>query len=774
MQNQRVGTPMSLASSTGKHGRLIEIRGTVQGVGFRPWVYRLARDAGVTGRVANDVAGVTIEAFAADDSLDRFLGRLRAEIPPAAHIDRMTWRSLEGVEAPGDFRIVESRSAGDIRASIPPDLATCDDCLAEILDPANRRYRYAFTSCTNCGPRFTIALDVPYDRAKTTMAPFEMCDDCRREYESVDDRRFHAQPNACPRCGPTLTLRGRDGGHGDPIERAARLLAEGRIVAIKGLGGWHLACDARSEAAVGELRRRKHREQKPFAVMVVDLAEAERLAMLGDAERALLAGVDRPIVLSPGRVDAGLAHGVAPDTGRIGLMLPYTPLHHILLRDVAAPLVMTSGNASDEPIACTDDDARARLGGIADAFLGHDRAIASRADDSVAVVCAGRPLVMRRSRGQVPRSVLVPRAFAVPVLACGAQLKNTFCIGQGDTATLGPHIGDLENLETYESYRDAIARMERFLRVRPELVAHDLHPDYLSTRYAREERRGIPTVAVQHHHAHVASAMAEHGLSGQVLGVAFDGTGYGTDGTAWGGEVLLASYASFERIATLRPLRLPGGDRAVREVWRVALSMLDDAFDGHAPLGRIPLFSRSGDRVVATIRRMIATNLNAPRSSGMGRYFDAFGALCLGRSHAAYEGQIAMAWDQVADPLERRPYPFEIDLAARPWLVDLRSTARAATADLLVGVRSATISARFHATIVEAASSVVRSARAAHGRLPVVLTGGCFQNTRLAEGMVHALSGDATVHLHEHVPPGDGGIALGQAMVADAVSRARS
>lgn len=759
-------------------GRRIEVRGTVQGVGFRPWVYRLARATGVTGHVGNDAEGVTIDAFADAAILEAFVERLRLEPPAAARIDRLTWRTLQQDAAPPDFSIAPSDRAGERRASIPPDLATCDACLAEILDPTNRRYRYAFTSCTECGPRFTIALDIPYDRAATTMAPFRMCEACQREYDSVGDRRFHAQPNACPRCGPTLTL-WSDGGEriagdaADPIAGAARLLARGGIVAVKGLGGWHLACDGASDAAVRELRRRKRRDEKPFAVMVVDEGAADRLAHLSAPERALLRSVERPIVLAPRRADAPVSPGVAPDNTRIGLMLPYTPLHHVLLRDVARPLVMTSGNVSDEPIACDDDDARRRLAGIADAFLQHDRVIASRADDSVAMAIAGRPAIVRRSRGFVPRPVLVGRPFRRPVLACGAHLKNTFCIGTGDAAYLGPHIGDLENLETYRSYVDAVARMERFLGVRPEVVAHDMHPDYLSTRYATREHNGSVLVAVQHHHAHVAAAMAEHGLAGPVLGVAFDGTGYGTDGTSWGGEILLAGYASFERIARLRPVRLPGGDRAIREVWRTALALLDDAFDGAPPLAKLAVFDAVPPRVIATLRRMTAAGLYAPLASGLGRYFDAMGAIGLGRSRARYEGQVAMAWDQVADTSERRPYPFALDTSGAPWTIDLRATVRAATLDLLAGRGPGEVSARFHESLVAATAETLRVAARDRGPLPVVLTGGCFQNTRLAEGILRAVTPGAPVHLHERVPPGDGGIALGQAVVADAIAEQR-
>jgi hydrogenase maturation protein HypF len=743
-------------------GRHIEIRGVVQGVGFRPWVYNLARGVGLTGTVSNDSAGVVIDAFGdSEGTLDAFLVRLRAELPPAARIDLLTWASLDPTAPPLTFEIVPSTSAGAVQPSIPADLATCEACAREIADPRDRRYRYAFTSCTHCGPRFTIALGVPYDRATTTMAPFPMCDHCRREYEDPADRRFHAQPNACPACGPKLSLVDALAqpilGSGDAIARTAALLARGAIVAIKGLGGFHLACDATNADAVRELRRRKRREEKPFAIMVRGLRTAERLAVLGDAERRLLTGPAHSIVLAPRREGADVVRVVAPDGDRLGLMLPYTPLHHVLLGDAGRPLVMTSGNLSDEPIACDNEEALSRLADVADAFLIHDRDIASRADDSVAFVALGKP---------VPGKIPLPRPLPAPILACGAHLKNTFCIGRDGGAYFGPHIGDLDNVAAFEGYERAIERLEKFLRVRPEILAHDLHPDYLSTSYAR--RRDARTrVAVQHHHAHVASAMIEHRLEGPVLGVAFDGTGLGTDGTAWGGEILVADLAGFERVASLRPLRLAGGDRAIREVWRVALAALDDAFDGDPPLNRLPLFAAVPPGDVAVVRRMIATETNAPLASGAGRYFDAFGALGLARTGARFEGQVAMAWERAAASGPVRAYPYAIDARHAPWQIDLRPAVRAAALEVVAERSVGAISARFHATLVDATAEVLVEIARARGAMPVVLTGGCFQNTRLTEGLACALArAGFAIHVHGEVPPGDGGIALGQLAVA--------
>ena len=754
-------------------GRRIEIRGVVQGVGFRPWVYRLATEGGVAGRVCNDAAGVTIDAFGRAEALDDFVHRLTSAPPAAAEIRELHAYAIP-TELTDAFSIVESVLKSDRRISIPPDLATCSECLQEILDPTDRRYRYLFTNCTNCGPRFTIARDAPYDRASTTMAAFTMCEACREEYERVEDRRFHAQPNACPACGPRLVLMTPQRtvlDSEDPIAAAAAALRLGSVVALKGLGGFHLACDATSADAVERLRARKRRDAKPFAVMVKDLVEANAVAELTEAEERLLTSVERPIVLVRRRELCALAPNVAPHNPLVGLLLPYTPLHHLLMIHGGRPVVMTSANVSDEPLAYRNDEALERLGSIADVFLMHDRDIETRCDDSVARVIAGRPTVLRRARGYAPRAIAVSRHFQAPVLACGGLLKNTFCIGYGDAAYLGPHIGDLENLETYESFQGSIARVERFLRVTPEVVAHDLHPDYMSTTYARA-RRDCTTIAVQHHHAHIVSAMAEHALAGPVMGVAYDGTGYGTDGTAWGGEVMVARYDGFERVATLRGIRLAGGDAAIRHPWRIALALVEDAFDGRPPLDSLRLFSGRPSQDLLITRQMIASGFRSPTAHGAGRYFDGIGSLVLGRPDARYEGQIAMEWNGVAEPSERRRYTYEIARQRSPWTIDLRPMVREVVRDVLTDVPAPFISARFHNTIVTATAEVVRAATREHGTLPVVLTGGCFQNPRLAESLADDLASQFSVHLHSRVPPGDGGIALGQAVIANAVTRA--
>jgi hydrogenase maturation protein HypF len=746
-------------------GLRIEIAGTVQGVGFRPWVYRLAHELGVGGRVHNHARGVTIEAFGERGELDVLVARLR--MPPApARVVKLATEAI-APEAVTAFEIVHSAAGGVRTLSIPPDLATCPDCEREIADPTDRRYRYPFTNCTACGPRFTIATGVPYDRPATTMAPFPMCPACLREYDAPLDRRFHAQPNACPVCGPKLALWSPTGeviASEDPIRTVADALASGAIVAIKGLGGFHLACDAARGDTIAELRRRKHREQKPFAVMVKDLAGAEQLAALTPAERALLTAPERPIVLVERRAESSLADEVAPGTTLVGIMLPYTPLHHLLLRDVDRPLVMTSANPTDEPICADNHEAVARLGAIADVLLVHDREIATRCDDSVARVIANRPVLMRRSRGYVPRPITLAHPVECAVLAVGAQLKNTFCIATGDNAYLGPHVGDLDNPAAFDFFEHAIARMEDILGVRPDVIAHDLHPGYLSTQYSRT-RQASHTIGVQHHHAHVASAMAEHGISGPVIGVAYDGTGWGPDGTAWGGEILLATYAGYTRLSTFRPIALAGGDAAIREPWRIALALVDDAYAGQAPLRELPLFAGMSTRSLEVVRAMIRHQVNAPLARGIGRFFDGIAALCLERPLAAYEGELAVAWNLAADDDDLH-YPFAIEDDA----VDLRPLVRGVVGDLTAGTPISAISARFHATLVAATVDRVRAAVARVGALPILLTGGVFHNPILAEFIRRGLA-DLDVRLHGEVPPGDGGIALGQALVADAQLR---
>jgi hydrogenase maturation protein HypF len=739
----------------------IEIRGTVQGVGYRPWVYQLAQRLGVGGRVWNHSRGVSVEAHGPAETLEELVAALRNGGPPAARVTSVVTTSIE--PAPGiPFTIDVSVPAGEVHVAIPADLATCDDCLSELLDPGDRRHRYPFINCTNCGPRYSIVDGAPYDRAKTSMAPFRMCDECQAEYDSPDDRRFHAQPNACGKCGPrilAMSPRRQELSTSDPILFASRALRAGLIVAIKGLGGFHLACDASSPRAMGRLRSRKRRDTKPFAVMVRDLEQAERLAELTDAERALLVSGERPIVLATARDRS--------DLPLIGLFLPYTPLHHLLLRDADIPLVMTSGNVSDEPMVTTNDDAFAQLGEIADVFLIHDRDIVTRVDDSIVRVIDGAPMVLRRARGFVPRGIETAREFAEPILACGAHLKNTFCIAAGNTAFVGPHIGDLESVATLHAYEQAIERMKEFVGVSPKVVVHDLHPDYFSTRYALA-LEGVQTIAVQHHHAHIASVMAEHGLEGPVLGIAYDGTGFGTDNTSWGGEFLIAHYDRFERFATFRPVALAGGEQAIRNPWRIALALLDEAFHGAPPLQDLPLFEQIGTVEVEAVRRMIERNFNTPPARGVGRYFDAIGALVLNMPVSRYEGEVAFRWNMVADQTTRGRYPVVIHESVSPWELDFRPVMRSLVEDMRTGSSPATISARFHNTLAAATIEIARAALDARGPMPVVLSGGCFQNARLTE----AVGAELQPFVNRRVPPGDGGIALGQAFVAEARLRA--
>ncbi|HXH91859.1 MAG TPA: carbamoyltransferase HypF, partial [Thermoanaerobaculia bacterium] len=734
--------------------------------------------AGVRGVVRNDSAGVSIDAFGTADALDQFVAALRGGTPPAARVQSVQSAVIPFVEHSA-FAITDSVASAERHVSIPTDLATCEDCVRELLDPADRRFRYPFINCTNCGPRYSIVLDAPYDRPKTSMAPFRMCAHCLAEYESPSNRRFHAQPNACPDCGPRLTAMGSRHERivtPDAIRFAARAIRAGMTVALKGLGGFQLACDATSSQAVQRLRDRKQREHKPLAVMVRDLAMAEELVELNDAERELLTSIERPIVLARSREDSALAQEVC-GAGIViaGVFLPYTPLHHLLLRDAAIPLVMTSGNLADEPMITSNADALEQLRNVADVFLLHDREIVTRVDDSIATVIDGAPALLRRARGYVPRSIDTSingsRTFSEPILACGAHLKNTFCIASGSSAFLGPHIGDLESVETLRAYESAIERMKSFIGVSPRVLVHDLHPDYFSTRYALAQQ-GVRTIGVQHHHAHIASAMAEDRIEGPVIGIAYDGTGFGTDGTSWGGEILIADYEDYERFATFRPILLAGGDQAIRQPWRIALALLDDTYAGDAPLASLPLFRELSLQMITQVRLMIDRNLNTTPARGVGRLFDAFGAIVLGLTDAHYEGEVAFRWNMVADENERGRYPIVIHDGIRPWQIDPRPMVKAAVNDLLAGRSAGTISARFHNTLAAATAEIARAALISRGRMPVVISGGCFQNRRLAESIIDTLRPSVRVVMNRNVPAGDGGIALGQAFIADARLRA--
>ncbi len=723
--------------------------------------------------MGNDAQGVVIEAEGDPEALAKLVDSLGAEAPPLAVVERVSVRELDP-QGEGTFQIAQSRDGGGRTALVSPDVATCDDCLAEIADPAARRYRYPFTNCTNCGPRFTITTTVPYDRPNTTMAGFPMCPDCAAEYEDPADRRFHAQPICCPACGPHLALIDRDGTPcpaDDPLTEAAERVRAGDVVAIKGLGGYHLAVLAGDEAAVAGLRRRKHRDDKPFAVMVADVAAARGWCEVGAEEQALLESASRPVVLLERRDGAAIAPSVAPGNRRLGVMLPYTGLHHLLAAAIGAPFVLTSGNLSDEPIVHEDDDA-CRLVEIADVFLMHDRPIHSRVDDSVTRVFRGREIVLRRSRGYAPRPVALPWDFPRPVLACGAELKHTFCLGKGHHAFVSHHIGDLENYETWQSFTTGVEHFGRLFDIRPEVVAHDLHPEYLSTKYALdlEETAGhLVLTGVQHHHAHVASCLADNGETGPVIGVAFDGLGWGTDGTVWGGEILVADLAGFERVGHLDTVPMPGGAAAIREPWRMAAAWLDAIYGPDVP-EHLALARRHEERWRG-VCQVARSGVASPATSSAGRLFDAVSALCGIRDVIRYEGQAAVELEQQADPGETGAYPLPVD-AGSVLRLGAGDLIRAVVEDLGQGAPAGVVAARFHRGLAAGVVRACRAVRAERGLTTVACSGGVFQNALLLGLVVDGLEAEGfRVLLHSRVPPNDGGISLGQAACAGARDR---
>ena len=721
---------MAAPPHPGLERRRLQVRGIVQGVGFRPFVHALAGRHRLGGFVFNDDEGVVIEAEGDPGALARFTAALGTEAPALAQVGAIT---TAAVPPRGErrFAIAASRR-GAGAALVPPDVATCDDCLRELFDPADRRCGHPFITCTQCGPRFTLVRRAPYDRATTTMAGFAMCARCRHEYEDPRNRRFHAETIACPACGPRLSM---------PVREAAERLRAGEILAVKGLGGYHLACRAGDEDAVARLRTRKRREAKPFAVMATRPGD---LVWLDAAAAAILRAPQRPIVLARAREGASVAPSVAPGSPWLGVMLPYTPVHHLLLAEMGEPLVMTSGNRSDEPIAFDDRDARERLAGIADGFLGHDRPIHRRCEDSVVHAGDGFPFTVRRSRGHAPSSLPLPRAAARPIVAAGGELKSTFCVARGEQAFLSPHLGDLESPLARRAFGEDVALYLDMLGVTPDVVAHDLHPDYASTRWAQEQPAEL--VGVQHHHAHAAACLAEHGREGPALAVVFDGTGHGTDGSLWGGEVLRCDLAGFERVAHLAPVPLVGGAAAIRQPWRVAAAYLEAA-GRPVPYPRWPL-----------VRQGLA--VNAPLSSGMGRLFDAVAALLDLRHEVTYEGQAAVELETLAGRVPARPYPCRI---AGGRLVGADLVA-AAHDDLAAGRDRAEIAAAFHEGVAAAATAAC--AAVGEPRV-VVLSGGTFQNVRLRDGLRRRLEAlGFEVLVHRLVPTNDGGISYGQAAIA--------
>ena len=760
--------------------RAIAVHGVVQGVGFRPYVFGLASRFQLAGFVKNRTGGVFIEIEGALPSLDRFLAELATNPPPLAHIEQVTWER-KPLCGDGQFRIEPSEADSPGSIFISPDISTCADCLAELFDPANRRYRYPFLNCTNCGPRLTIVTGAPYDRQRTTMAGFALCADCRAEYEDPGNRRFHAQPTCCAVCGPKLQLtdeRGQPVAVDNHLAHFAAALRVGRIGALKGLGGYHLVCDARSEVSVGELRLRKHRDEKPFALLVRDLEAALSICEVTSADSRLLQSVSRPIVLLRKRPGTAIAEDVAPGNPYLGVMLPYTPIHHLLFEEMGGiPLVMTSGNRSDEPIAYDDTDALERLAGVADLFLTHNRRIHVRCDDSVVRVLDNVELPLRRSRGYAPYPIALPMKCSVPILAVGGQLKGAFALGRGGHAFLSHHLGDLDHFAAFQSFARDIALYEELLAIRPRVVVHDLHPDYASTRYAQNlgaqgttfAGDAVQLLPVQHHDAHIASCMAEHGLSDPVIGVAFDGSGFGTDGAIWGGEFLIGDYRQFRRAAHLRYVGMPGGDQAVREPWRMALAHLNDAGLADDPLnGRIPTAA------LRAARRMLDRGFNSPLTSSVGRLFDAVAALAGIRDRVRFEGQAAVELEWLAaesDP--DHPYPFNLEESKEEnssdstLVVDTRPLIREVARDANGDASSALISRRFQSTMVEMIATVCARLRQATGLSVVVLSGGVFMNVLLTNEARARLVGDGfRVYRHQLVPPNDGGLSLGQLAIA--------
>ncbi|MGE5180299.1 MAG: carbamoyltransferase HypF [Bacteroidota bacterium] len=749
----------------------IAVRGAVQGVGFRPFVYRLATDLSLAGWVVNDTEGVAIEVEGPRPALDRFLARLTDERPPHARIHECAHRWLP----PAGFAGFEIRhgAAGGEKTAVPlPELATCDECRAEVLDPSDRRHRYPFANCTRCGPRFTILRELPYDRPNTTMAGFTLCPDCRAEYESPADRRFHAQPIACPACGPKIALHDRAGsavaGGDEALTRLAAAIRNGRVVAVKGLGGFHLICDAGNETAVARLRESKPRLAKPFAMMVADVDQARSLCDVSAEEAAALSSPEAPILLLPRRPNAPIARNVAPGHPALGVMLAYTPLHHLLLREVGRPIVATSGNLSDEPIAIENGEAMERLRPVADLFLLHDRPIERHMDDSVGWMIDGGFALLRRARGHAPLPVRVAREWPT-VLAVGAHLKSAIALSLGRNVFVSQHIGDLETAEAVSAFERVAADFLRFYGAQPAAIAHDLHPDYVSTQWARRavaEGLAPRAIAVQHHHAHLAACLAEHGHKGRALGVTWDGTGYGPDGTVWGGEFLVGDASGFERIAHLHPFGLPGGDAAVREPRRVALALLWSVggIEDSAGSKAIASFA-SEERTV--LLRMLERGIHTPRCTSAGRLFDGVAALIGLASITSYEGEAAAALEFASDPEERGAYEFPIRrTSGAPATVDWRPAVAALLSDRAGRVPVAAIAARFHNGLVDAIAEVARGS----GEPRVVLTGGCFQNRRLTESAAARLrAAGHEVLLHRQVPPNDGGVSLGQAAVAAAI-----
>ncbi len=743
------------------------MRGIVQGVGFRPFVYSRASERALTGRVLNNAAGVLIDLEGQASAIDEFIRELELSPPPLSTIESIErFEHLTPLEYE-DFQIIESDGSGKRVVPVSADAATCDDCAREMLDPTNRRYRYPFINCTNCGPRFTITEQIPYDRTNTTMRSFEMCAECRAEYEDPVDRRFHAEATACSVCGPRLRLLDAQGTEveTDPVLTAVRLLTDGQLIAIKGIGGFHFACDALNNDAVSRLRNRKIRQEKPFALMARTLEVIERYCELSRAEAELLDSPARPIVLLARRDGQELSEAIAPGVQTFGFMLPYTPLHRLIFEGLDGPLVMTSGNVSDEPIHFRDDDAIRRLKGIADYFLVNDRRIHIRTDDSVVRSLRGQTISLRRSRGYAPAPIRTAFKFKQEILACGAELKSTFCLGRDRNAFVSHHIGDLENLETLNSFIEGIEHYQRLFGIQPRVVAYDLHPEYLSTKFALELEDVEARIGVQHHHAHVASCMADNQIDGEVIGVAFDGLGFGLDGKLWGGEFFVADFASAERIAHLANVPLPGGATAIREPWRMAAVYLQRTFGDDFLNLDLPFTRDLDGNSWKTVRSMIAADVNCPESSSIGRLFDAVASLLNVRHKITYEGQAAIELEGLADITATSCYEFR----TKGGEIAAEEVFRHAVEDLLNGIPVGQVSARFHESVARLVLQIASTIREDRKLNRVVLSGGVFQNMILLNRACQLLrEAEFEVFTHSRVPANDGGISLGQASIANA------
>ncbi|MFC2041427.1 carbamoyltransferase HypF [Chloroflexota bacterium] len=753
----------------------ISVRGVVQGVGFRPFVYQLATKYNLKGWVSNTSEDVKIEVEGEAEAIKQFLLALREQAPPRASIESITTHRPQVNRVKfKEFKIRHSIAEEGKYQLISPDIATCQDCLKEIFSPSDRRYRYPFTNCTNCGPRFTIIEDIPYDRPRTTMQHFQMCPECQREYDDPLNRRFHAQPNACHECGPALELLDANGSPltvDDAITATSQLLREGKIVAIKGLGGFLLACDATSEAAVTLLRQRKKRPSKPLAIMVSSMEEARKHCYINSEEEKLLASPYSPIVLMQWR-GSPVSPTVAPNLKYLGVMLPYTPLHHILLRETGLPLVMTSGNISEEPIAKDNDEAVRRLSGIVDYFLVHNRDIYARYDDSVTMVERGVPQLIRRARGYAPYPIHL-NFNSQQVLGCGAEEKNTFCLTRDNHAFLSQHIGDMENLETMEHFEDTIALYKRLFRIEPNIIAHDLHPEYLATKYAHElavKSAGIRLAPVQHHHAHIVSCMADNGLDSPVIGVALDGTGYGSDGNIWGGEFMVADYQGFTRMGHLEYLPLPGGAQAIKKPYRTAICYALSLLGETTLKSHLPFLKGVDSAEVDIIRQQIEKRINSPLISSCGRLFDAVSAFIGIRGEIEYEAQAAIELEMVAydEPDETAYYSFSIVEQDGMSLIRLQDLFAAIIIDLQGGATQARIAAKFHNTVARMIRELCQVISNKTGITRVALSGGVFQNRLLLRKAVSLLEADGfKVFTHRQVPCNDGGISLGQVVIAN-------